>query len=760
MAQVGLKLRIDSTKKNVFLTRIRKFLLDPRNLKTYIASLPENEKGIFQKMLAKKGVCVYRDLLDTGYQKRYDHSKADYINNLLSISGVVFTAVPNPNKYNNLLMIPRDIAYIIKNKFKPDHRTLKELDTVSVFGVEKSPPIILDNSNFLLRDLVIFTSFINRNTVRQLSNNGIGRNDLKKIIPYLSAHKTVKYVSFLALFCILKKFIIGVGDFWSVSSTFVKWLENSHQCYADLYRFWLETTEWNEEFVDGDTIHAESYPSSLVNITELRKLVLQNLENIPHNRWIRFSAFVESVLPQIEISIPKRGSQLILDKFNRSNHFILESIIGETMHWLGLIALGLHTMRDHDRLGNRDSETYLVNGRRIKAKTGKDRDISFYFKLTDLGRHILKREYLDPEKILEPQEEGEIDAMAYEIKQFTVQPNLEVITPPDLNLRSFYHLNEFADIKSIDVMSTLAITKESLREGMDKGLRGEDILKFLTDSCRQKLPETVRHLIAECSEKHGEVNMGFAGGYIRVDDPILLEELRSHKRLNEAIKDVIDNKLILLNADVNIKKLTKELQKIGFMPHLESEQIHVTSEGKYHLSLTKEDLYYLMAILKFVLVLEEDLGSSVTEDKVTPLLERLKPNSKSYYNLNFFAETISKGFEKKYQNALNKKVAAITSKYKKQLSQLMSSTVSRLPSKYSFSGPNPATKPKDIHAMVDFAAENDLQVEITYLKGNKSKVVETVEPESLDGDIVYAYSEAKDTFGVYRVDRIVRSRLV
>jgi XPB/Ssl2-like helicase family protein len=757
----GLKLKPDITKKNFLLITLRRFLLNPGKLKKYVATLPAMEKQIFETLLSKKGVCVYRDLLATGYQKRYDHSKADYVNNLLAISGLIFTAVPDTNKYNNLLMIPRDIYYIIKNDYIKDNRNLNELDTVSLMGEDALPTAVLDNSNFLLRDLVIFTSYINRNVVKTLSNGGIGKNDLKKILPYLSANKTIKYISYLALFCIVKKFILGVAGVWKVTNNYIKWLRDSQQCYRNLHNFLLETNEWNEEYVEGDTIHAENYPTNLINISELRKLIIRNIANIPNKRWIHYSSFVEGILPQIEIHIPNRGSQLVMEKYNRSNHLIVESIIAETMYWLGLVILGLRQQNDIQRLGAREINIPQLGQKRIKRKRQKGLEIEFYFKLSELGRYIIEKESpFDSENLFKKKHRDDITPLNYEIQHFIVQPNLDVITPPDLNLQTFYHLNEFADIKNIDVMSTLTVTRDSLREGMDKGLRGEDVLNFLNEACRPDLPETVKHLITECSEKHGEVYMGFAGGYIRVEDPILLEDLKSHRKIQASIKDIIDNKIVLLNPNVDVKKLAKDLQRLGFMPQLDSERVHVTSDQKYHLTLSKEDLFYLIAALRFILFIEDSLESNMTEDKVAPLLEHLKPDPSTYYQINFYADALSKAFSKHFTNALKKKIHNVTSKYKKQVSNLIATAVPKMPTKYSFSGPNPAIKIEDIRDMVDFAMDNDFQVEIEYLTTSKNLIKEHIAPESLDNDKLYAHCERQDVYKVFNLKRVKKALLL
>jgi len=217
---------------------------------------------------------------------------------------------------------------------------------------------------------------------------------------------------------------------------------------------------------------------------------------------------------------------------------------------------------------------------------------------------------------------------------------------------------------------------------------------------------------------------------------------------------------VLLNPNVDVKKLAKDLQRLGFMPQLDSERIHVTTEQKYHLTLSREDLYYLIACLRFLQHIEEDLGSTLTEDKVAPLLEHLKPDPSTFYQINFYADALFKSFEKHYQNAMKKKITSVTSKYKKQVSSLIATSVPKTPTKYSFDGPNPATKISDIRDMVDFAIDNDFQMDIEYLTTNRKKIKEVVSPESLDNDKLYAFSEKHDVYKIFSLKRFKKATLI
>ncbi|MBN1518018.1 helicase-associated domain-containing protein [Candidatus Sumerlaeota bacterium] len=746
-----LKVRTRSTRHNILVYLARQHLLTPKKLRQYIQSLGENEREIFRMILDRKGVCVYRDLLDSGYQKHYDHSKAEYVNNLTNNSGLVFVAQQGENKYNNLLMIPKDIYYIIDHHYAEDMRPLQELDTVKSQYKEHAPSNIIDNSNNMLRDIVIVASYINHNNVKPLATGGMGKNDLKKFVPFVSANKTLKYIGFLALFMIENKFLIPVGNSWRVNNTFHAWLDKGLECYQDIYQFWLTTNQWNEEHIDGNAHHSDA-AANLINAPELRKLVLRNIQSIPHTRWINFDAFAESLAPQVEMNIPRRGGGM--ERNQRPVKMIIESVIAEMLHWLGIVTLGIDEKTNLARLGNRMRGSSRTRGNNHQ----------FFFQVTPLGRFILDGPFDNPKKLFEGRDTSFLP-LYNEVNLFTVQPNLEIITPPDLKLRSFFQLNEFAQIKSIDVMSTLVISRESLRNGMDRGMEAEEILNFLNECCPQGVPETVKHLIAECSDKHGELRMGFAGGFMRVLDRILLEELKSQKKLKPFIKDVLDDKLIILQPNLDVRKVARELQKLGFMPQLDSENVTVTSEGKYNISLSQEELYTLMAVLRFTGFVENLLESDITQNQIGPLLERLKPDSGKQYNLNYYAETVSHTYERRFEEALKKKMSSVMGKYKRQVGRLLTThraaknAVAPRASRFGFQGANPAKRKNEILDMIEYSQENKQPIEIVYERRGGKATTLTVVPEEFNNEKMYAHVPERDRHINFFVARIQETRL-
>lgn len=757
IANQGLKLKLDTSKKHILAWRIRRALTDPQALRNHIVALPTEQRDILESTLEKRGVSVYRDLIDQSFLRRYDHQRADHIQSLLNVSGLMFTAVEGDNKQNNLLMIPRDVAFIIRSNFHPDKRSLRDLDTVSMGAEEATQQLILDNSSHLLRDMVVLVASIRNQPPRVLSNGGIGKNDLKKILPNLSAHKTLKYVRFLALFLERKRMLIPAAEYWTVNETFEPWVEDAREVFRDIYTFWLETTAWNEEFPEGDTFHAEPTPSNLLHVTQFRRLVLENLESIPHNDWIDFDGFAEGMIQQVEVAIPGRGPASETAPI-RHNYLALESLVAESLYWLGVLTIGVSKAALLGEIGSRSNETLDPLIRQgVQGRGRRANEYAFTFKPTALGQKILAGGAADAARLFAARGAGRIE-MAFDSRQFTVQPNLEILAPPDLALPHLYRLCRFCEIISMDIMSTLALTKISLREAMDRGLDATSILSFLDENSAYPVPETVRHLLHECSTRHGQVSMGYAGGYIVAEDRAAVEEIRSHRKVREMVKETIGDNLILLTPRSDLARLAKELRKSGFMPKVDSENVHSTSDGDFLIRLSPKDLFDLLGILKFITSMEEELGQALTEERARPLLERLQPDPSGARNFADYPETICRSFLRRYHAARKKQIDEVAGRYKRQLARLLTtgSSLERTP---TFGGPSPALAPEDIRRMIQFAIEHEGRVEIAYLTEKEEIFRDTIEPEALNGDKLYAFSEDRDGHSMFSLSRIRKAKL-
>jgi hypothetical protein len=197
------------------------------------------------------------------------------------------------------------------------------------------------------------------------------------------------------------------------------------------------------------------------------------------------------------------------------------------------------------------------------------------------------------------------------------------------------------------------------------------------------------------------------------------------------------------------------------MPRLGSEHVHMKDDDLFHLSLSREDMYTLIAAVRYAADCRDSKGNNVSEERLMPLLERLKPDPRTFAGLNDLAEPLYRTWQKATESALEEQIEEVRTKYQSQITKIVSTAVPRGLSRHSFDGPNPAEEKEDIERMLDFAVEHEFEVEIQYVKSNREEVSEVVAPEGVERDRLLGRCRSRDnSFAVYKIDRILRARLI
>lgn len=744
-------------KNGTILHSIRAKLLQPEVLHDYINALPDVELEIFTLLLKRHGSCLYRDLLDFASQRKFDHAKAEQLNSLLANRGVAFALMQGHNKYSNLLVIPRDILYIVENGYQPDKRSLAELDLVAASSESIDPRFIVNNTYALLRDLMIIASFLTSQSVKRLSTGGINRNDLKKILPFLAGPKNTKYAMFLSAFLLGKKHLVEMGPYWKSADSFNKLIRNSAQTYKEFYNWWLAQGEWDEGLLEGVSFSSARPASSIVKLVEVRRIILHAVAALPQDKWVSFTTFYETILPQVESTFPKFAGATGRTIRTHPLKATIKNILEESLNWLGVLMIGYEKQ---PRMAEQTPSAVARKGNAPPLKAAMPRDdAEFAFKPTPLGVALFKTGLL--EDVFPNNDEVDNLLPRHESGDFFVQPNLAVIAPPDLALDKLLFLTQFSVVRNVDVMTTLEITRDSMRGALDRGAHGDEVYQFLMESCRIALPETVKHLIDDCAAQHGQARIALAGGIITSDQQYVLEEIKRSSRMQPYIREVIDDRAIILAQNVDLTKVTRELRAMGLMPELESETVQETKDERYHLTLTAEELYELIATTRLVAQIEEQFSADISRGQASALAQKLKPEGARFRAMHEHTESAAKAYEKRFQAALDKVIEDVEGKYKDQVAKLVTRSISgRGPSKYNFKGPNPAVEREDVQKLLTFANEYELETEILYIRQNDQEARILITPKSFEGKRLYAHCSDTDSDSIYSMDRILRARLL
>lgn len=753
LATQGMGLPIKAPKRDYLRYAIRRTLLKPSTLRSQLERLQPGERELFHTVIRRGGLCIYGDLIDLGYQRHADHSKVDLLNSLLKTTGVLFIQAKGENKYADLLRVPKDIVHLVRSGWREDLRSLSQLDTATGGG-RHAPSVVLDSGTQVLRDLVVFISQIRKEGARCLTRGGIGKNDLKRIFPMLSPGKSIKFARFLGIVATELGLLESVGNRWQVSEKAEKWIENPVKAYADLVQFWAGTPAWNEEYAEGDVAHADQIIPNLINIAEVRRLVLESLTQLPHGEWVEFKAFANVLLPKVALAVPRRAGAAS-GKFNRPPFYIAESIVVDSLHWLGVVAIGSDS-RDH-------LESVLKRGnlpvggprRRLRKRLHTVEDTHLLFRVTDLGNEALK--------LLTGNGKSELadhDPLQFKTEKFTVQPNHEILTPPDLSLPIFHDLLSFSDVRSMDVMATLVVNQSSVRHGLEIGMEPETMQEVLREGSATPVPQTIEHMISECATEPEGLCVGVGGGYLEVEDEVLMAEIQSSRRLKSLIREIIANRVVIFHPHASLDRVVQEIERLGHSVKLDGGAAVRNEAGKMSVALSERDVMLTLAALRFTADLEREMGIDLSEGRLRTLERKLEPSGPRHAALLEYAETLGKKFVKRHAQAIKRRVEEATERHRAQVEKLLDRPVSRPSGKHAYSGANPATSEADVRDLVDFAIEHELAVELKRTHSDKSETVETLTPESVEGDRIYAFNGTKDSHTLVRFDRILEARLL
>ncbi len=733
---------------------VRKFLIEPDNLRNTVEELPETEREVFEALLGRKGQCLYRELLDATGARKVDHSKAEFINQLAQTTGLVFTVSEGHNKYMNSLMVPRDLYYVITRRYQPDTRSLQRIESMA--GIRREAPKLppSDNSADILRDMAVFAATMDMFQPKKLTTGGINKADLKKMATIFPLSKQARYSTFLSTYLINSDSFVDIQGAWRASEKLPAQLSSPEQTFLFLFQWWLKTTTWNEFFIDGVAPAGDRPPQLWTNVVELRQVILSALHQVQKDRWVSYSNFWETVVPLLDSRLPKGsgggGYGGIL-----SVKDAVGVIIRESLFFLGVTVIA-NTNPDDDAAAKSRSV--------VKAK-GKEPvnepPADFQFKLSPMGRKLAGSDAINLTFNIESEDNPVVGSFQQGAQWIIVQPNLEIVAPRDLGLDSVFQLARLCKVKNIDVMTTLELSRESLRPVLDRGADTESILQFLTGLSRMEMPPGIAQLIEDCSNKHGEIRLGSSSGYIIAENNTVLESIWRHPKLTPFIKERYGDNVLLLASETDLNKVAKELRSHGHSPQMETGAVHANHDNRFHLALTEIEMQDVIAAVRFLSYVEKVLEADLTDGRAATMAHRLQPDSTGFLVSGTGVETRSRQLFRRFEAAFNKHDEDIVEKYKTQVSKLVSrSTTSRGPSKYQYKGSNPAVDKEDIEQLIVFAQEYELEVELLYLKQSEQETRVVVLPRGVEGERIYAHNSVTDTDAVYSLNRILRARLL
>ncbi|WP_098453613.1 helicase-associated domain-containing protein [Sanguibacter antarcticus] len=128
-------------------------------------------------------------------------------------------------------------------------------------------------------------------------------------------------------------------------------------------------------------------------------------------------------------------------------------------------------------------------------------------------------------------------------------------------------LADSADVESRGAAITVRFTPTSVTRSLDAGRTGEEFLAELALHSRTPVPQPLEYLVRDAARRHGQVRLGVASSYVRVEDPTLLAGLIDDQRLRPL--GLFRIAPTVLAATAPIGQLLAALRERGMAPAME-----------------------------------------------------------------------------------------------------------------------------------------------------------------------------------------------
>ena len=154
------------------------------------------------------------------------------------------------------------------------------------------------------------------------------------------------------------------------------------------------------------------------------------------------------------------------------------------------------------------------------------------------------------------------------VNHILIQSDNTAVAPGRLEVEIARTLDSIADIESRGGATAYRFSETSIRRGLDHGKTGEEIREFLRKTSKTPIPQPLDYLISDVAKRHGRLRVGNTNAYIRCEDPTLLTQILSDKKVEGiSLRRIAPEVLI---SDMDAKDLIAVLRNAGYLPAAES----------------------------------------------------------------------------------------------------------------------------------------------------------------------------------------------
>ncbi|MCZ8520222.1 helicase-associated domain-containing protein [Paenibacillus caseinilyticus] len=150
--------------------------------------------------------------------------------------------------------------------------------------------------------------------------------------------------------------------------------------------------------------------------------------------------------------------------------------------------------------------------------------------------------------------------------QLMVQPDFDILVPPDVTQAVRWELACLADFVSWDHVSLYKLTRSSVRRALEQGRTADELVSFLAQNAMYGLPENVEHTLQQWARPFGKTRIVQAF-LLRCADEETAEAVAKQPELGRYVLERAGSKDFII-AGEELRAFSTSLEKAGFMAAL------------------------------------------------------------------------------------------------------------------------------------------------------------------------------------------------
>ncbi|OCT16992.1 hypothetical protein A8709_23640 [Paenibacillus pectinilyticus] len=161
--------------------------------------------------------------------------------------------------------------------------------------------------------------------------------------------------------------------------------------------------------------------------------------------------------------------------------------------------------------------------------------------------------------------ETAVSLYAHQTPSLYVQPDYELLLPPDASLFTEWEVAAFADIQHSDLVRTYRLTKESFQRALDHGLQSAEVIQMLQRNAYYEVPAGLIISLQQWEEQKDKLYLEEVT-LLRCQSADIADALLRNEKCRPFLGERIGEANFIVSRDV-LKLLTKCLESMGFHPN-------------------------------------------------------------------------------------------------------------------------------------------------------------------------------------------------